>query len=337
MLSCEETKNLLSAYYDGELGVAAANEVAEHLALCEDCRKLFEDMSFVSNAFAGIKYPEIDEKFKQSLSEKLFDVSKTMRPKGFGVWSSKMRPYIAAAACFVLVVGVYALVHNGQPLTNTTTPQMVQLLPDENREDIVAQTEEIPPTPKADTEKENTAANTTYTYEIKTVKPVSDTVAAKENTINAHTEFSALDEADENALVNGRAVVEDEKNRPDQSETVTPSTPTQPPSDVAQEHLSGENTKAHGGGGAGGGAASAQTKPRAAQFVLLDKTQFDALKDIVYNYGTCDIDENYIHLTLLSANYDACVELLSGLDWLEVSDIQENGESEYCYIQIKIQ
>ena len=40
MLSCDETKNLLSAYYDGELGVAAASEVAEHLDSCEECRKL---------------------------------------------------------------------------------------------------------------------------------------------------------------------------------------------------------------------------------------------------------------------------------------------------------
>ena len=29
MLSCEEVKNLLSAYYDGELGVAAQQQVAE--------------------------------------------------------------------------------------------------------------------------------------------------------------------------------------------------------------------------------------------------------------------------------------------------------------------
>lgn len=37
MLSCEDVKNLLSAYYDGELGVAAQQQVAEHLAACEAC------------------------------------------------------------------------------------------------------------------------------------------------------------------------------------------------------------------------------------------------------------------------------------------------------------
>lgn len=343
MLSCEETKNLLSAYYDGELGVAAANEVAEHLASCEACRKLFEDMSFLSEAFASVKHPEIDEKFTQSLHEKLAQTSKSMRPKGLGVWITKTRPYIAAAACFVLMVGVYAAVHNGQHSTNTQQPVPItaQLQADETQKDISTVTEKISPTPKADTEKEYVATNqnTKRTYDLKTAdlktaKPVSYAVAESENKKNEQAQFSALDEDDENALANSRVVAEDEPNQTVESEVLMPS-PSQPSLDVADEHLEGENTQAHGGGGGGG--SSAQTKPSIAQFVLMDKTQIEALKDIVYNYGTCDINENYIHLTVLSANYDACIEVLSGLEWLEVSDIQKNSGSEYCYIQIKIQ
>ena len=335
MLSCEQAKNLLSAYYDGELGVAAANEVAEHLESCEQCRKDYEDMSLLSSAFLRLKPPEIDEKFRASLSEKLADISKNKKPKGFGVWAMKMRPYIAAAACFVLVVGVYAAVHKGQVLTNTTTPEMVQFLPDENREDIKIQTEEILATPKADTEKEDAAENqnTKYTYNLKTTKSVNDTAVAEKNTINAQAEFSVLDEADENTLANSRAVVEDETNQPAQGEVIAPLS-TQAPSDVAEENLSDENTQSHGGGGGG---SSVQIKAATAQFVLLDKERLDALKDILYNYGTCDISENYIHLMVLSANYNACIEVLSRLEWLEASEIEAVTDSEYCYIQINIQ
>lgn len=82
MLSCEDVKNLLSAYYDGELGVAAQQQVAEHLAACEACREEYEQLKALSGAFGALTFPESDKAFRAGLHERLETEAKKTEPSG---------------------------------------------------------------------------------------------------------------------------------------------------------------------------------------------------------------------------------------------------------------
>lgn len=298
MLSCDETKNLLSAYYDGELGVAAAEQVAQHLCSCDKCQKALDDLGFVSSTFNEIDFPILDDAFKASLHEKLVKTQKILKPKN-NLYKT-IRPYIAVAACLVLVVGIYAAVERGNlfsnntPITRSVSPVSVdtedinQTSAPSYNNSIEKKEEKSPPpthtqtkTPKIDNSAQNTKSS-------RTILP--QTASADDKNDGSDLQTSTVDDG----------------------------------SDLQTSTVDGENT------------TSVDTPCATAQFILVDKEKREFVIDILSKYGTPSVTDTDVSIEILGTNYDACVDVLRTVDGINEQTKEEYKNSEYCYIFINL-
>ena len=295
MLSCDETKNLLSAYYDGELGVAAAEQVAQHLCSCDKCQKALDDLGFVSSTFNEIDFPILDDAFKASLHEKLVKTQKILKPKN-NLYKT-IRPYIAVAACLVLVVGIYAAVERGNLFSNNTPI-----------------TRSVPPV-SVDVKDENHISESTY-----------NTITKKEEKTPSPTHTQSKMPKIEKSL----RVADSDKMT---SQQIT-STPDNNNSDLQTSSITDDSASSKSLGEES--TTPVDTPSATAQFILVDKEKREFVIDILSKYGTPSVTDTDVSIEILGTNYDACVDVLRTVDGINEQTKEEYKNSEYCYIFINL-
>lgn len=125
MLSCDEARELLSAYYDNELDLIDQVKVAEHLKHCPACQQELDALRQISVYFNEVTSLPSTDAFRASLHEKLVSQA-TKFKKGNGrrvpAWLRDWKMYGSAAACLVLCIGVYAAVANHSLSPSTAVP-----------------------------------------------------------------------------------------------------------------------------------------------------------------------------------------------------------------------
>ena len=99
MRSCDEFQELISAMLDGELTDAELAEVNAHIAVCEQCRAMYEAFSAVSDALRAVEVPDT---LHDGIIQRVESARKVVRfQKRFRV----LRPLVATAACLIVIVG----------------------------------------------------------------------------------------------------------------------------------------------------------------------------------------------------------------------------------------
>ncbi len=352
MLTCEEVKNLLSAYYDGELGVAAQQQVAEHLASCESCREELKQLKSLSAAFHTLTFPEADKAFCSSLHERLEAEAKKNRPLGWRTMWKDMRTYATIAACLVLTIGIYAAVSNNSvqpPVTGpVSSPAAGTDLPPSDVEIIPAQPEgdistaapadgatdagknpsDAPSTPKI--AQDDTGVDTNIQQEPQQESAVPEVPSAAQTT----TSPMPIEPPAETTAPNTEEPRGTVKEVP--AATATP--------DVGIPRPGANNT---GGGepdvaATGGGDPNAfSVEPNAsvttvASFKLKDAALYDQVVALLGSFGSVTESEGRIEARLLDVNFESCLTALRSLDGLqETGSITKEGDSSgHCYIQI---
>lgn len=101
-MNCNETKDMLSLYIDGELNEKEKKIVEEHVNECESCRKEFEQYQKIINMLQNLIEEEPPKGFCKRLHERLL---KTKQQKKITTRSRWIK-YGSIAAAFVLVVSV---------------------------------------------------------------------------------------------------------------------------------------------------------------------------------------------------------------------------------------
>ena len=352
MLTCEEVKNLLSAYYDGELGVAAQQQVAEHLASCESCREELKQLKSLSAAFHTLTFPEADKAFCSSLHERLEAEAKKNRPLGWRTMWKDMRTYATIAACLVLTIGIYAAVSNNSvqpPVTGPVSPpeagtdlppsdvEIIPAQPEENTS-IVAPTDgatdagqqpsDVPSAPKI--AQGDTGADTNIQQEPQQESAVPEVPSASQTT----TSPMPIEPPAETTAPNTEEPRGTVKEVP--AATATP--------DVGIPRPGANNT---GGGepdvaATGGGDPNAfSVEPNAsvttvASFKLKDAALYDQVVALLGSFGSVTESEGRIEARVLDVNFESCLTALRSLDGLqETGSITKEGDSSgHCYIQI---
>lgn len=348
MLSCEDVKNLLSAYYDGELGVAAQQQVAEHMAACEACREEYEQLKALSGAFGALTFPESDKAFRAGLHERLETEAKKNRTVRFGTVWRDMRTYAAVAACLVLTVGIYAAVKNNsvQPYPQPAAPNP-QMEAYENKAavlpsgDILAPSEEtaspetIPEQKIADSEGISASPKTTNPLQASpSPNPAQDGAASGQGQASAPTPTPAAE------LV---APTPQQTNMPhatSEPRTETPEVRQEPPPEntgAGADTPSGE-TDPHAGGNSSGVLAVNNSGQTTTKFTMTDKNIYDSVAELLGSFGTVTVTDTSIQVKVLSANYNACLAALRSVQGLQEADtiVVEGEESGHCIIQINI-
>lgn len=352
MLTCEEVKNLLSAYYDGELGVAAQQQVAEHLASCESCREELKQLKSLSAAFHTLTFPEADKAFCSSLHERLEAEAKKNRPLGWRTMWKDMRTYATIAACLVLTIGIYAAVSNNSvqpPVTGPVSPpeagtdlppsdvEIIPAQPEENTS-IVAPTDgatdagqqpsDVPSAPKI--AQGDTGADTNIQQEPQQESAVPEVPSASQTT----TSPMPIEPPAETTAPNTEEPRGTVKEVP--AATATP--------DVGIPRPGANNT---GGGepdvaATGGGDPNAfsvepnESVTTVASFKLKDAALYDQVVALLGSFGSVTESEGQIEARVLDVNFESCLAALRSLNGLqETGSITTEGDSSgHCYIQI---
>ena len=107
MTECEKHQEQISALLDGELTDAERAEVEAHIAVCGECRAMYEAFAAVSGALDAAELPDT---LHSGIMEKVNAAAKAKKAQQKIV---RLRPILATAACLVVVVGtVFALKGN---------------------------------------------------------------------------------------------------------------------------------------------------------------------------------------------------------------------------------
>ncbi len=308
MLSCDEALNLLSAYYDGELGVAASNQVKEHLCSCEQCSKVLEDVAFLSSAVSKIDFPKVDDAFAKSLHEKL--EKKADRPKKYYKIMRAIRPYAAVAASLAIVIGIYAVVDKRDIGTQNEIPIAISTLDIANSNEDNVSLEDNEDTNKVE---EN----------IVTPTPAKQRAVTNNKNMTVYDDSKTITKAEENSPED---IVKEEARSVQAYESYD------------EEHGVAEASYSEDAEKENVDIAEKEIELVYARFKLLDILQKEKIISILEMYGTPQVSDTNINLQILAANYNACIEVLKsveGLDKYEETPI-DDGE-EYCYIDIELQ
>jgi anti-sigma factor RsiW len=102
-MNCGPVKELVGAYFDGELEAARRDQVEAHLTGCPECALLLGDVRSLSGAIhAGPFVYEAPARLEEQI---LRAVRKSSRP-GIVNWKSLDWGWMAAAACLVLAIAI---------------------------------------------------------------------------------------------------------------------------------------------------------------------------------------------------------------------------------------
>jgi anti-sigma factor RsiW len=106
-MDCSEVKELLSAYYDGELSSDKWRGVETHLERCEDCRQVLAAFQSLSVLAQGLAEPEPPAQLWHQLEGQLSTApASVVRPTVFLEWAGRPAVRIALAAAAVVLITV---------------------------------------------------------------------------------------------------------------------------------------------------------------------------------------------------------------------------------------
>ena len=106
MKSCEEYQELIGMMLDGELQEADRAAVEAHIAACDDCRAMYEAFSAIGGA---MELEEVSDTCHAAIMKRVEIAVKAKRTQGTLV---RLRHYMTAAACLVVVVGTVLALKN---------------------------------------------------------------------------------------------------------------------------------------------------------------------------------------------------------------------------------
>lgn len=144
MTECEEFILLMNLQLDGELSKLEEERLLDHLASCEDCASLYQDLSRIQETLSGFSGdPPAD------LSQRIMEQIREAVPERAGVSSPKRKPlYVRrfatmAAALLLLISGMVLSHYNVIPTPFGNTMDKVQKNSEEALEDRAAPQEKL--------------------------------------------------------------------------------------------------------------------------------------------------------------------------------------------------
>jgi hypothetical protein len=117
-MNCDECKNLISVFMDDELDEARASGVRTHLAVCDDCARVCEDLASILDVCTTETPSEILPPNSKALwcrinniieSEKKPEPPPTEQPKG-RLWRFSFIQVSTAVVCIALVSSIFTII-----------------------------------------------------------------------------------------------------------------------------------------------------------------------------------------------------------------------------------
>ncbi|KNY25220.1 zf-HC2 domain-containing protein [Pseudobacteroides cellulosolvens] len=126
MKKCEDIRELISQYIDGDMNSDLLSEFEEHILSCEDCRKELHDVKNVIAMLNNTPEEDLPLNFKDELHEKLLE-EKAKKQSAITLILVRYSHVFASAAGFLIIFTIWLVYNNNisikNDLPNTTSVQ----------------------------------------------------------------------------------------------------------------------------------------------------------------------------------------------------------------------
>lgn len=119
MKSCERYELLISAFLDGELSEAERADLAEHLAVCPDCQRYFDDLVAIHDAFGREEDVSAPEGFAEGVMARVRE-TRQQEEKKILLFPHWRRWAALAACCAFAVLGLWTFSGRGTKTVSQT-------------------------------------------------------------------------------------------------------------------------------------------------------------------------------------------------------------------------
>lgn len=116
MSDCDKYAELISCLVDGELEDDKRSELEAHMAQCPECAAMYQDFMFIR-----FQVCETRENVPDHLHERLMQQVRETPIKKKKPILRVLRPYVAAAACLVVIVSAVLTMQDGMGKSENTT------------------------------------------------------------------------------------------------------------------------------------------------------------------------------------------------------------------------
>lgn len=123
MKKCDDIRELISLYIDGELVGDLLSEFEEHIRSCEDCRNELEDVKSVIAMLNDAPEEDLPSNFKDELHEKLLR-EQTKKESFVSVVLSRYSHVFASAAGLLIIFSIWVVYKNNFVSTNDALPNV---------------------------------------------------------------------------------------------------------------------------------------------------------------------------------------------------------------------
>jgi len=115
MKKCEDIRELISEYIDGDLAGDLLSEFEEHISSCEDCRKELNDVKSIIAMLNDTPDEDLPLNFKDELHERLLE-EKAKKKNVISLVFVKYSHIFASAAGFLIIFTIWMVYNNNTAL-----------------------------------------------------------------------------------------------------------------------------------------------------------------------------------------------------------------------------
>jgi predicted anti-sigma-YlaC factor YlaD len=109
MISCDNAKNMLSDYLEQTLSPEQVSLVDEHLAHCHECKRVFDDVAFLTQKMRELPHAQTSENFDGQLRLR---ISRDFRSAEHPVFSKRGLTFGFSGAVLIAVITFFIISTN---------------------------------------------------------------------------------------------------------------------------------------------------------------------------------------------------------------------------------
>ncbi len=125
MISCDTAKNMLSDYLEHTLSPDERSSVEEHLSHCYQCKRVFDDVAYLTEKLRALPTIQPSEDFDGQLRLR---IAENYAPSTHSVLSKKGFTFGLSGAALIAVITFFVLTTNSpepQPLIQQSTNRLI--------------------------------------------------------------------------------------------------------------------------------------------------------------------------------------------------------------------
>ncbi|HOK80390.1 MAG TPA: zf-HC2 domain-containing protein [bacterium] len=128
-MNCEQIKKKLVDYVDGNVSEPELNQIQQHFAECQECRKEFETLTEIILSVKSMKIPEHDENFWMMKYPQVIEKAEQRHHRT--VFIKRLRIGFGLVAILLILFGSRTFIGKNAPIRFPKVPEVAYYVPED--------------------------------------------------------------------------------------------------------------------------------------------------------------------------------------------------------------